>query len=114
MVIMTISTNHLLHGMIIQVSSAIPRIGIAIGSLTFTGSVVAAGKLHELIPGKPIILPQRWLLNAFALAGSAVMTGRLARMATVGGEGGCGYSQSGRHEGFGMVNDGFVLVNDGS
>jgi hypothetical protein len=52
-----------------------PRIGIAIGSLTFTGSVVAAGKLHELIPGKPIVLPQRWLLNAAALAGSAVMTG---------------------------------------
>ena len=37
--------------------------------------MVAAGKLHELIPGKPIVLPQRWLLNAAALAGSAVMTG---------------------------------------
>ena len=56
-----------------------PRIGIAIGSLTFTGSVVAAGKLHELIPGKPIVLPQRWLLNVAALAGSAVMTGDVPR-----------------------------------
>ena len=49
-------------------------VGIAIGSLTFTGSVVAAGKLHEMIPGKPIILPQRWLLNGGALAGSVVLT----------------------------------------
>lgn len=57
-------------------------IGIAIGSLTFTGSVVAAGKLHELIPGKPIVLPQRWLLNAAALAGSAVMTGFFLNPAT--------------------------------
>jgi len=50
-------------------------VGIAIGSLTFTGSVVAAGKLHELIPGKPIVLPQRWLLNCLAAAGSVVATG---------------------------------------
>lgn len=49
-------------------------IGIAIGSLTFTGSVVAAGKLHEFIPGKPIILPQRWLLNGLAVGGSALLT----------------------------------------
>jgi len=57
-------------------------IGIAIGSLTFTGSVVAAGKLHEVIPGKPIILPQRWLLNAAAIGGSAVMTALFLNPAT--------------------------------
>ena len=57
-------------------------IGIAIGSLTFTGSVVAAGKLHELIPGKPIILPQRWLLNGAAVGGSAVLTALFLNPAT--------------------------------
>eukprot|EP00439_Symbiodinium_sp_Y106_P082080 s392_g21.t1 len=57
-------------------------VGIAIGSLTFTGSVVAAGKLHEMIPGKPIILPQRWLLNGGALAGSAVLTALFLNPAT--------------------------------
>lgn len=50
-------------------------LGIAIGSLTFTGSVVAAGKLHELIPGKPIILDNRWTLNIAAFSGSALLTG---------------------------------------
>lgn len=57
-------------------------IGIAIGSLTFTGSVVAAGKLHEVIPGKPIILPQRWLLNGAAIAGSALFTALFLNPAT--------------------------------
>ncbi|CAE6933108.1 pntB [Symbiodinium natans] len=57
-------------------------VGIAIGSLTFTGSVVAAGKLHEVIPGKPIILPQRWLLNGGALAGSIVLTALFLNPAT--------------------------------
>ena len=32
-------------------------LGIVIGSVTFTGSLVAGGKLQGLIPGKPIIVP---------------------------------------------------------
>merc|ERR1719174_3509264 len=38
-------------------------LGISVGALTFTGSVVAAGKLHGVIPGSPIILDNRWKLN---------------------------------------------------
>merc|ERR1719183_1236697 len=45
-------------------------LGISVGALTFTGSVVAAGKLHGVIPGSPIILDRRWKLNVAGAAGS--------------------------------------------
>lgn len=38
-------------------------IGICIGALTFTGSVMAFGKLQGMISGKPLILPFRHFLN---------------------------------------------------
>ncbi len=41
---------------------------IIIGSVTFTGSIVASGKLQGLIPGKPIIVPGGQLVT-LALAG---------------------------------------------
>ena len=44
-----------------------------IGSITFTGSVIAAGKLQGLIGGQPIILP-----------GSRILTAALAVVAVVG------------------------------
>jgi NAD(P) transhydrogenase subunit beta len=42
-------------------------LGIFIGGLTFTGSVVAWGKLDGRIPSKPLMLPARHGLNALAL-----------------------------------------------
>eukprot|EP00928_Gymnodinium_smaydae_P026724 TRINITY_DN2089_c0_g1_i1.p1 TRINITY_DN2089_c0_g1~~TRINITY_DN2089_c0_g1_i1.p1 ORF type:complete len:707 (+),score=121.35 TRINITY_DN2089_c0_g1_i1:58-2178(+) len=47
--------------------------GTAIGSMTFSGSIIAAGKLHGVIPGKPIIIDNRWLLNSLGLASSVTM-----------------------------------------
>jgi NAD(P) transhydrogenase subunit beta len=38
-------------------------IGIAIGALTFTGSVIAYGKLSGIIGGQPMLLPARHWLN---------------------------------------------------
>ncbi len=38
-------------------------IGVLIGAVTFTGSIVAFGKLHEIIRSKPLMLPGRHLLN---------------------------------------------------
>ncbi len=38
-------------------------IGVCIGAITFTGSVLAAGKLHGVISGKPLLLPARHFLN---------------------------------------------------
>ncbi|MBL8567821.1 MAG: NAD(P)(+) transhydrogenase (Re/Si-specific) subunit beta [Phreatobacter sp.] len=44
-------------------------LGVAIGAITFTGSVIAFLKLDGRMSGKPILLPQRHLLNiAIALA----------------------------------------------
>ena len=42
-------------------------IGICIGALTFTGSVVAYGKLSAIIGGRPLMLPARHWLNLVML-----------------------------------------------
>ncbi|MBK7405209.1 MAG: NAD(P)(+) transhydrogenase (Re/Si-specific) subunit beta [Phycisphaerales bacterium] len=42
-------------------------VGVCIGSITFTGSLVACGKLHGLIGGKPLLLPARHVLNLVLL-----------------------------------------------
>lgn len=47
-------------------------VGAAIGAITFTGSIIAFGKLQGLISGKPIILPERHKVNA-ALAGGILL-----------------------------------------
>jgi NAD(P) transhydrogenase subunit beta len=42
-------------------------IGVFIGAITFTGSIIAFGKLQGSIGGKPLLLPARHLLNLVAL-----------------------------------------------
>ncbi len=42
-------------------------IGVFIGSITFTGSIVAFAKLQGTLSGKPLLLPLRHVLNAVAL-----------------------------------------------
>ena len=50
------STQYIIHNVEVF-------IGVFIGAITFTGSIVAFGKLSELITGKALILPGRHLLN---------------------------------------------------
>jgi len=42
-------------------------IGILIGAVTFSGSLIAFGKLNGMIDGKPLLLPARHWLNLIAL-----------------------------------------------
>ncbi|MDJ0780222.1 MAG: NAD(P)(+) transhydrogenase (Re/Si-specific) subunit beta [Gammaproteobacteria bacterium] len=48
-------------------------IGIAIGALTFTGSVVAYGKLSGMLGGAPMLLPARHWLNLALFVGTIVI-----------------------------------------
>ncbi len=64
----TTGAEHLIHLFEIFV-------GVCIGSVTFTGSVVAFAKLQGTIGGRPLILPARHLLNVLMLAAAAVFGG---------------------------------------
>ncbi|MGB0631885.1 MAG: Re/Si-specific NAD(P)(+) transhydrogenase subunit beta, partial [Alphaproteobacteria bacterium] len=45
-------------------------LGVFIGAITFTGSVIAFGKLQGSISGKPLLLPARHWLNLAGIIGS--------------------------------------------
>jgi NAD(P) transhydrogenase subunit beta len=57
-------TNHV-EGVIHAVEVCV---GVFVGALTFTGSVVAFGKLRGVLRSKPLLLPARHLLNLLLLA----------------------------------------------
>ena len=50
-------------------------LGVFIGAITFTGSVIAFGKLQGSISGKPLMLPGRHLLNLAFIVASLVLMG---------------------------------------
>ena len=56
-------------------------IGVFIGAITFTGSIVAFGKLQGTISGKPLLLPLRHVLNLDRAGRGAVARLRLRRRA---------------------------------
>ena len=56
-------------GLIHQVSRIELGLGVAIGAITFSGSVIAFAKLNGNMSGSPILLPGRHVLNLGVLAG---------------------------------------------
>ena len=47
-------------------------IALAVGALTFSGSLIAAGKLHKLLPQKPTVLPAHQALTTVSFLGMIV------------------------------------------
>ena len=48
-------------------------LGVFIGAITFTGSIIAFGKLQGVITGKPLLLPGRHLLNLAIIISSLAL-----------------------------------------
>jgi NAD(P) transhydrogenase subunit beta len=52
-------------------------LGVAIGAITFTGSIIAFLKLDGRMSGKPILLPMRHIINAGLAIGIVILIGVL-------------------------------------
>ncbi len=62
-----------LSGALLKIHLTEIFLGVFIGAVTFTGSIVAFGKLHGLISSKPLKLPQRHKLNLLAVVVSFLL-----------------------------------------
>ena len=60
-------------------------LGIFIGAVTFSGSVIAFGKLSEKISGKPVLLPARHWLNLSLLIATIFLCTMFLSQAETGG-----------------------------
>jgi len=65
-------------GGILTVSRVEMGLGIAIGAITFSGSIIAFMKLSGRMSGAPILLPARHVINLGVLVGIIVLTGIFA------------------------------------
>ena len=62
-------------GLILGASRIEMGLGVAIGAITFSGSIIAFLKLAGKMSGKPIMLPGRHVLNIALLAGIVALVG---------------------------------------
>ena len=60
-------------------------VGVAVGALTFTGSIIAWAKLRGTLSGKPLLLPGRHLLNAAIALGIVAAGGAVRERERSGG-----------------------------
>jgi proton-translocating NAD(P)+ transhydrogenase subunit beta len=65
--------SHGLEGAVLNIHLTEVFLGVFIGAITFTGSVVAFGKLRGIFNSKPLMLPRRHTMNLVALVASAVL-----------------------------------------
>jgi NAD(P) transhydrogenase subunit beta len=70
------------HGEVIGVGEATSIVlGTAIGAISFTGSIIAFGKLQEILPGKPLQFPLQRLVNGIVLI-AVIALGAMVVMGT--------------------------------
>lgn len=126
------------HEIVDRVAQAVHRgevfVGVFVGALTFTGSVVAWAKLQGTLDGRPLLLPARHLLNLLMLGlicvcgyffvgdGSVLLLSLAAVLAFVFGAhlviaiGGADMpvvvSMLNSYSGWAAAATGFMLVND--
>jgi NAD(P) transhydrogenase subunit beta len=62
-----IDPSHILHGAEKVIHNVEVYLGVFIGAITFTGSVIAFGKLSGKVSGNPMLLPGRHWLNLVLL-----------------------------------------------
>lgn len=67
------ASHHALTGAMLNIHLVEIFLGIFIGAVTFTGSIVAFGKLRGVISSKPLMLPQRHKLNLLAVVVSFLL-----------------------------------------
>jgi NAD(P) transhydrogenase subunit beta len=70
----TSNAKHEIAGSVLRIHHAEVFIGVFIGAVTFTGSIVAFLKLSARIKSNPLMLPGRNLLNVGALVAFAALT----------------------------------------
>src|SRR5580765_7411976 len=61
-------------------------VGVCIGSITFTGSVIAFLKLQGTIGGRPLLIPGRHIINILLLVATIVLGVMFFRAPGTGGE----------------------------
>jgi len=74
-----------LSGAAKTVHDAETYVGILIGALTFSGSVIAFLKLSARISGKPVLLPARHWLNLLLLLAAFWLGGKFIHLSAAGG-----------------------------
>ncbi|MDD2217572.1 MAG: Re/Si-specific NAD(P)(+) transhydrogenase subunit beta [Eubacteriales bacterium] len=63
------------HGAMLNIELAEIFLGVFIGAVTFTGSIIAFGKLRGLIKSKALMLPGKNILNLLAIIASLTLMG---------------------------------------
>jgi NAD(P) transhydrogenase subunit beta len=64
----TLNPSATLTGVEARIHEVETFLGVFIGAVTFTGSIVAYGKLQGVLKSQPLLLPGRHLLNLFGVA----------------------------------------------
>lgn len=74
-----------LEGVELTIHSIETYLGVLIGAITFSGSIIAFGKLSGRIGGKPLMLPMRHWLNLALLLGAIWFGREFVLQSAVGG-----------------------------